>query len=250
MVAYHYPGPTGFDTYWGDPFDRGTLARTRMPLPGIMKDIREGRRLLLSFEKTMTGHEPRIAAILRSDAAKRVDFSIEKNSVNPTLMESVAQAIERGSVQIALGESGDNFRASYTTWKGHRPTPETEGRTGQLVVKLQYLPTHQGKVDVFHESVHALKDMRNYQINGDQDEALAYVADSIYWLAFNESLPKHQQTRFPPTGDSKPIYDASAALIESKDMLAKPGVMLRWSDCAALLKAIRQHSGYKSTHGH
>lgn len=245
MVAYRNHGPLGFDTHWGDPFDRGTLARTQSPWPGILKDLKAAQKLLLEFKKTMTGYESRIAAVLRSDSVNRVDFMIEKNLVNKTLMESVAVAIEQGTVKIKLGSSGDAYRASYTSWKKSRPSPETTGRTGQLTVNVGALPTPQGQIDVFHESVHALKDMRNYQIDWHEDEALAFVADTVFWLSLNMDLPAHQRTPFPTTGDAAPIYAASTALVNSKDMLNKPGTTLTWSDCDPLIKAIKQTHGYK-----
>ncbi|NNF17428.1 MAG: hypothetical protein HKN70_11830 [Gammaproteobacteria bacterium] len=245
MVAYKNHGPVGFDTHWGYPFDRGTLARTQSPWPGILSELKEAQKLLLEFKKTMTGHESRIAAVLRSDSANRVDFTIGESAVNKTLMDEVANAIEKGTVKIKLGSSGGGFRASYTSWKGRRPSPETTGRTGELTVNVGALPTMQGQVDVFHESVHALKDIQNYRIDRHQDEALAFLADTVFWLSLNKDLPAHQQTSFPTSGEAAPIYQASNALVKAKDMLDKPGAILKWSECDGLVKAIRQVRGYK-----
>lgn len=239
MVSYRYPGPIGIHTYWGNPIDRDTLARESSHMPGILEGIREGRRLMLERLKTATGHESRIAAILRSGNADHIDFTIENVSVNKELMEMVATAIEDGSVKIELKDSGKTFRAIYTSWVGHIPSPETNGRIGRLTIKASALYRTQGQIDIFHESVHALRDIFRYQIDRHQNEALAYVADTMFWLSAQPNKA------FPTTGDAGPIYAASQALVGSKGMMKNRGTALQWSDCDALIDAIKLVPEYK-----
>jgi len=235
--AGQYPGPIGVGPNWSN-------TGTSSPWTGILEDIRKGRELWLELQKTMTGQEPQVAAVLRSKAAKRVNFSIGRCSVNETLMEKVADEIEYGSVSIILGSSGSSYRASYKSWIGHRPSSKTTGRSGQLKVRVDAWNTEQGRIDIFHESVHALRNIIRWDINGLQDEAVAFVADTLFWLSLNMDLPQSQRPVFPTSGDAAAIYDASRALVKSKDMLAKPGTALRWSECAALIKAIKDHPNY------
>ena len=257
MVAYKYPGPAGvapnwgnatdlyhgsigISPYWEDSFDRGLDS----PWPGILEDIREGRKEWLELQRTMTGQESRIAGLLRSPLVDHVNFAIGQSWVNKAMMEIVAKAIEWGSIKILLGSSGKNLRASYSSNRPRVKSSRTRGRTGELTVKISALPTHQGQVDVFHESVHALKDILRYKINGHEDEALAFMADTLFWLSLNKTLPKRQQVPIPTEGDAAPIYAATTALVLSKDMLTSPGTVLNWSECSELLKAIKSHPHY------
>jgi hypothetical protein len=254
MVDYKYPGPIGVGANWGyhagqypGPIGTGlnwSNSGTSSSWIGILDKISEGRKLWLEFQKTMTGSESLIAAVLRSNPAKRVNFSIDRCAVNKPMMENVADAIEFGSVRIQLGSSGLNYRAGYTRWLSHKPSPGTTGRSGRLTVRAGVWNTEQGKIDIFHESVHALKDILGWKINRLQDEAIAFLADTLFWLSLNMNLPSQQKTAFPATGDAAAIYDASRALVKSKDMLAKPGTALRWSECATLIKAIKEHPDY------
>ncbi len=92
--------------------------------------------------------------------------------------------------------------------------------------------------------MHVLKNILRWNIDRLKDEAIAFVADTIFWLSLNMDLPELQRPAFPTNADAAAIYDVSRALVKSKDMLATSGATLRWSECATLVKAIKDHLDY------
>ena len=66
-------------------------------------------------------------------------------------------------------------------------------------------------------------------------------------IALRQNSPKGACSwlaNLPTNADAAAIYDVSRALVKSKDMLAKPGTALRWSECATLIKVIKDHPDY------
>ena len=112
--------------------------------------------------------------------------------------------------------------------------------TGEITIKRQAISSKNGKAVIFHESVHALKDVCNYKLdNMQQDEALAYVADAIY-MSF-------EKIKFPKTGLVGALYKELKALIDKHKMLVKPGTALQWTDCDKLILAVKAIPVYSGT---
>jgi len=171
-----------------------------------------------------------VADVLRNPAASAVDFKVENVEVNPTLMGQVAQEIEKGSISVEIRSSGTRFAAHYSSLKTSRVEPGQRKLTGRISIGRQALTSKMGRAAIFHECVHALRDVRHYGMGMQQDEAVAYLADAIYMAADKITVNR--------TGDAKGLYDAAYALIDAKGMVANPGVELKWSDLGPLIAAV------------
>jgi len=175
---------------------------------------------------------PRIAKILRGPPVSSVSFSLDNNLINEAQMEKVAKAFLNDSIEIKIGPSGDNFEAAYTSWKTRRKNPKK--KIGRITISQ-----NAGKGAIFHESVHALKDINNYKLTMHEDEVFAYLAGALYNWALSDK-------KIIAKGETGLIFKAANAIIDSKKMLSKPGTKLQWSDCDALIEAVKAHSAYKS----
>ena len=95
-----------------------------------------------------------------------------------------------------------------------------------------------GRASIFHESVHALKDVKGWKVPSMQDEeVVAYLADALYLRANHTSI----------SGGAleMAIYKAAFAIVDARKMLATHAVLLKWSDCDALRTAIKAHPAYQ-----
>ncbi|MHC4269821.1 MAG: hypothetical protein ACYSTS_15320 [Planctomycetota bacterium] len=180
-----------------------------------------------------------VAAVLRAFPVNRINFRINNILINKAQMDKVAKEIEKENIKIEIGGSGPNFSASYTSWKTRRFKPGEKKLIGKMTISQQAIKTVIEKSAIFHESVHALMDVSNYKppppINLNH-EVFAYLADALYLALENRTAPKNVEV-----GD---IYIEAYGIILSKKMLKKSGVILKWTDCDALRKAIKVTSGY------
>lgn len=178
-----------------------------------------------------------VAAVLRDDPAGRINFKIETISVDKTQMESVAKAIENDDVAVETGSTGPQLGAAYSSWKGRRWEKGEKKRIGTITLGSADVPKKAvGKASIFHESVHALMDVKDIKVAMDNDEVVAYLADAMYLKA--------TQTSVSGGALEMAIYNAAFKIVEDKKLLAKPGVVLKWSDCDALRAAIKAHPAY------
>lgn len=182
--------------------------------------------------------ENSVTSVLRTDPADRIRFSIETIAVNKTEMEKVAQAIENDDIAVVAGEPG--VGPSYTSWKTRRVKPGEKKRIGRIKVTEKSAKSVIGRAAIFHESVHALMDINDIRIDKHQHEVIAYVADAMYLHA--SKLP---QKRLGVDAQGRAIFDAAFDLVKSRKMrLNRQGARLRWSDCNALINAIKAHKDY------
>jgi hypothetical protein len=182
--------------------------------------------------------ESDVAAVLRNEPAGRISYSLGSIPVDKSQMEFVAKAIETGDISVSVKHTG-GLDAAYSSFKGRRQEAGQKKLIGEIALRTASVVTHSiGRAGVFHESVHALVDVKTRIItvrNGD--EALAYIADAMYLKATNTSVSSD------PKGQA--IYDAAFALISRRKMLARPGVALKWTDVGDLLDAINAHPAYQ-----
>lgn len=178
--------------------------------------------------------ESSVATVLRDYPVSRVNFKIGNILINKAQMDKVAEAIINNSIEIKIGGSGPNFDAFYTSWKSLRQKPGEKKKIGEITVSQQAVKTVKGKGSIFHESVHALMDVSNYRPPPPtmlNDEVFAYIAGALYMVMLN--------TKIADKGKEGAIYSAAYAIIDSKQMLRKTGTILKWSDCDALLEAVK-----------
>ena len=176
--------------------------------------------------------ESDVVNVLRTDPAGRIAYSLERSAVNRTQMELVAKAIESGDIVVEIGPPDTKFDANYSTYRNRRLDPGEKKIIGKIVVRHASVTSRPiGRAGVFHESVHALADIRQDNISvHNGEEALAYIADAMYLRA--------TKTTVSGSPEAVAIYKAAFEIVDERKMLTKSGVTLKWSDCDDLIKAI------------
>jgi len=81
-------------------------------------------------------------------------------------------------------------------------------------------------------------DVNNYKPTMHKDEIVACIAGTLY-MALSKKIIINNK------GKVGAIYNATNAIIDSKKMLTKIGtILIKWSDCDELLKAIKAIPAY------
>jgi hypothetical protein len=180
-----------------------------------------------------------VAGVLRRHPADRIAYSLDHIAVDKAQMEFVAKAIDNGDIGVKITPTGNLLGAAYSSYKGRRPEAGQKRLIGEIALpSASVMNSSIGKAAIFHESVHALLDVRPRNISvRNGDEALAYIADAMYL----------KTTNTPVQGDAlaKAIYDAAFDIIGQHKMLTRRGVALNWSHCGDLLAAINAHPAYR-----
>lgn len=183
--------------------------------------------------------ESDVADILRKDPSDRINFKVDNIAVNKKMMESVAAAIESGDIAVETGSVGGGLGAAYSSFVSRTWKTGEKKLIGKISLGgARTLTTTVGRAAVFHESVHALMDVKSLKITMHNDEVVAYIADALYMKA--------NKTQGSTTVDEdKKILDAARAIVDQHKLLEKPGVTLTWQQCEALRVAIADNSHYR-----
>jgi len=180
-----------------------------------------------------------VAQILRDPPVNRIGFKVEHIAIDRTQMDLVAQAIDKQDISVAVGSSGPQLGAAYSSFVGRRFGPGEKKVIGSITLGSEnVVRSALGRAAIFHESVHALKDVKGWKVPTMQDEeVVAYLADAMYLRANHTSV----------TGGAleMAIYNAAFAIVDARKMLMSLGVILRWTDCDALRAAIKAHPAYR-----
>ena len=188
------------------------------------------------------GLENDIAALLRHEPVGRITFKVGPIAINRVEMERVATAIDKTEIAIESGSTGENLGAAYSSFVSRAWKAGEKQLIGKVTVGGPgVMRSAVGKAGVFHECVHALKDVQGpkgpmYRISMHNEEVVAYLADAMYLRATSAKI----------AGDANvmAIYAAAFALVDGRKMLKRHGVTVTWADCATLLSAIKAHPAY------
>lgn len=183
--------------------------------------------------------ESDVAQVLRVHPVDRISFKVDNVAIDRTQMDLVARAIEKRDISVGAGSTGSQLGAAYSSFVGRRFSPGEKKLIGSITLGSEsVVRTALGKASIFHESVHALKDVKGWTVPSMQDEeVVAYLADALYLRANHTSI----------SGGAleMAIYKAAFAIVDARNMLTKHGVMLTWADCDALRAAIKAHPAYQ-----
>lgn len=184
------------------------------------------------------GLESDVAKVLRNEPAGRINFKVDTVAVNRLQMESVAKAIENGDIAVKIGATGSLLGAAYSSWKTRRWGPDEKKLTGEITMgSNKVLNDVIGRAGIFHESVHAMMDVKNIKVSMHDDEVIAYLADALY-------LKASRYTNISGKPQDMAIYKAAFAIVDSHRLLTKGGITLKGSDCDALRNAIKANPAY------
>jgi hypothetical protein len=123
-----------------------------------------------------------VAQVLRVPPVNRISFKVQTIAIDRTQMDLVAQAIDKGDIGVAAGSTGPQLGAAYSSFVGRRLGPGEKKLIGSITLGGEsVVRTAMGRASIFHESVHALKDVKGWKVPSMQDEeVVAYLADAIY----------------------------------------------------------------------
>jgi hypothetical protein len=180
-----------------------------------------------------------VAQVLRVPPVNRISFTVETLVVDKAQMDLVAKAIDKQDISVGAGSTGPQLGAAYSSFVGRRFGPGEKKLIGSITLGSEgVVRTAIGKASIFHESVHALKDVKGWKVPSMQDEeVVAYLADAMYLRA--------NHTGVSGGALEMAIYNAAFAIVDTRKMLTTLGVVLKWTDCDALRAAIKAHPAYR-----
>lgn len=179
-----------------------------------------------------------VASVLRNPPVGHVSFRVETITVDKAHMESVAKAIDAGDILVEVGSSGPQLGAAYSSYRSRKFAAGERKLIGKITIgSAGVVTTPLGKAAIFHESVHALMDVKDLKVSMHDDEVVAYLADAVCLRA--------SRTTVSGGAPAMAIYTAAFAIVDAHKLATKPGVALRWTDCDALRNAIRAHPAYR-----
>jgi hypothetical protein len=183
--------------------------------------------------------ESDVAQVLRAHPVDRISFTVEAVVIDRTQMDLVARAIEKQDIRVETGSTGSQLGAAYSSFVGRRFSAGEKKLIGKITLGSEgAIKSAVGKASIFHESVHALKDVKGWKVPSMQDEeVVAYLADALYLRANHTSVSGGVL--------EMAIYKAAFAIVDARSMLTKPGVLLKWTDCDPLRAAIKAHPAYQ-----
>lgn len=179
-----------------------------------------------------------VAGILRNSPVGNIHFKVDTIVVNKTQMEAVAAAIEKQDVAVEVASTGPQLGAAYSSFVSRKWATGEKKLIGKITLGgADVVTSAVGKAAIFHESVHALIDVKGLKVSMDNDEVIAYLADAMYL--------KKTSTNISGGKLEMAIYKAAFQIIDAHKMLAKLGVTLKWAHCDALRAAIKAHPAYQ-----
>jgi hypothetical protein len=147
------------------------------------------------------GQTARILSILRSPAARRIDFILGAWRINALAFENVASAIELGDIDVIVGTPKGGGEAEYNF-----------KRDILVVPTAAYGATITQQSGIIHECVHGFVDIKHIAGQAESaNEAAAYLAGMLYIL--------HTGNPIPPTKNPIGVLAADIA----KKMIGQPG---------------------------
>lgn len=182
--------------------------------------------------------ESDVADVLKKSPVDRINFRIDLVSVNKSQMAAVAAAIEKQDIAVEVASTGPQLGAAYSSFVSRKWGEGEKKLIGKITLGSADVATSAvGKASIFHESVHALMDVKSLKVSMHNDEVVAYLADALYL--------KKTSTGISGGKLEMAIYNAAFGIIAAHKMLTKPSVSLKWTDCDALRDAIKAHPAYK-----
>jgi hypothetical protein len=180
-----------------------------------------------------------VAQVLRASPVNRISFKVENIAIDAGQMDLVAKAIDKGDISVGTGDTGSQLGAAYSSFVGRTFGAGEKKLIGSIKLGSEAaVRSAIGRAAIYHESVHALKDVKGWKVPTMQDEeVVAYLADAAYLRANKTSV----------SGGSleMAIYTAAFAIVDGRDVLTRPGSVIRWSECGALRDAIKAHPAYQ-----
>ena len=182
--------------------------------------------------------ESSVVEVLKNSTVGSINFKIDVVSVNREQMAAVAAAIEKQDIAVEVAGTGPQLGAAYSSFVSRRWGAGEKKLIGKITLgNANVAKSAMGKASIFHESVHALMDVKGLKVSMHNDEVVAYLADALYLLMTSTRITSGQA--------EMAIYNAAFNIIAAHKMQTKVGVMLKWTDCDALRDAIKAHPDYR-----
>jgi hypothetical protein len=157
-----------------------------------------------------------------------IDYSLEGFVVSPGRLHGVGQAVKNGTVGVKIADTGPYFAAAYSTGPERHFT----------LRKYNFQPNDSWRATIVHESVHAAFDLAKESPANDLDEAAAYLAETVFWMAGG------LRVTFPGADAGAAIFNAANEAVGRLKLHEKRGQRLQRGNVQDLLAAINAHPGY------
>jgi hypothetical protein len=182
--------------------------------------------------------ESSVADVLKNAPVGTINFKVDIVTVNKDQMAAVAAAVEKGDIAVEVANTGAQLGAAYSSFVSRKWGAGEKKLIGRITLGDATVATSSvGKASIFHESVHALMDVKGHKVSMHNDEVVAYLADALYL--------KKTSTGVSGGKLEMAIYNAAFQIINTHKMQTKLGVMLSWTDCDPLRDAIKAHPAYQ-----
>ncbi len=179
-----------------------------------------------------------VAAVLRNTPVGQISFKVDTIVINKDQMEAVAAAIEKEDIAVEVASTGPQLGAAYSSFVSRRWNSGEKKIIGKITLSDEKVVNSAvGKSSIFHESVHALVDVKGLKVSMHDDEVIAYLADAMYL--------KKTATSVSGGKLEMAIYNSAFQIIHTHKMTTKLGVALKWKDCDPLRAAIKAHPAYR-----
>ncbi len=182
--------------------------------------------------------ESNVVEVLKNSPVGTISFKIDTVTVNKDQMAAVAAAIEKQDIAVEVANTGPQLGAAYSSFVSRKWDAGEKKLIGKITLGDATVATSAvGKASIFHESVHALMDVKGLKVSMHNDEVVAYLADALYLKKTSTGISGGQL--------EMAIYNAAFQIINTHKMLTKLGVTLKWTDCDVLRDAIKAHPAYQ-----
>jgi hypothetical protein len=157
-----------------------------------------------------------VVQILKSPAAKKIDFWLGSIHVNAVGLNLVVNAVNNGIIDLKIGPVNAGAAAMY----GNRENAYTFPSTAVL-------STPSGRTDVLHESVHAMQDVGGGKVISErgsmfgtesENEAAAYVAGALFEIYSGSKVPPSTLNVFVKAWSiAQSLQDTPGAIVPKLD---------------------------------
>jgi hypothetical protein len=202
------------------PRPAGDLLRVRMYFDGRKPTRTTDREARVSTEASS------VVEVLKNSPVGTIDFKVDVVSVNKDQMAAVAAAIEKQDIAVEVAATGPKLGAAYSSYVSRKWGADEKKLIGKITLgDASVAKSAVGKAAIFHESVHALMDVKGLKISMHNDEVVAYLADALYLMKTSAAISGGEA--------EMAIYNAAFKIITTHKMQTKLVLEVDGLRCAA-----------------
>ena len=171
----------------------------------------------------------KVIGVLSGPEVRRISFSLGGTSINKAAtFQPVSIAIQSGKISVVQSQKPTVYSSTSNTLSLN-PKDASAGADMEALI--------------IHECTHAGCDLRKASLTVGYSEAVAFVAQCLFFYYKNEKVLKSGSAE--PTFNDRILKEAWKVAMKVKEPSA---VALSTADVQLLLNAIARHKNYKNTY--